>query len=90
MLTNDYCRFEVLGGGGAPGQVAGDDSVVVEAPAPPVNLPSISDLPEPDLGPHFTPANTVPHNTVPGSDARTVTYYTTGCPKIMSFFKELL
>ena len=60
-------------GGGTPGHVTGDESLVVEAPAPPVNLPSISDLPEPDLGPHFTPANTVPHNTVPGSEARMVT-----------------
>jgi len=33
-------------------------------------VPSVSDLPPPDLGPTFTPAHTVPHNTVPGSDAR--------------------
>ena len=25
---------------------------------------------DPDLGPNFTPATTIPHNTVPGSEAR--------------------
>ena len=61
--------FEVLG----PGGETGDDTIsVVEAPDnnPNINLPSISDLPQPDLGPDFTPANSVPPNTVPGSDAR--------------------
>ena len=67
-------RFEVLGPDGQEGQgvqVGGDESLtIVEAPVnPPVNLPSISDLPTPDLGPSHTPAHTLPHNTVPGSNA---------------------
>ena len=64
----------MLGPNGEQGQnvqVGGDESLtIVEAPAnPPVNLPSISDLPTPELGPNHTPAHTLPPNTVPGSDA---------------------
>ena len=64
----------MLGPNGEQGQnvqVGGDESLtIVEAPAnPQVNLPSISDLPTPELGPNHTPAHTLPPNTVPGSDA---------------------
>ena len=65
-------RFEVLGPGqGTPDQAETINIVqppVASPPAPPVpQLPSISDLPEPDLGPDFLAAQTVPHNTVPRS-----------------------
>ena len=69
LILHISFSFEVLG----PGGETGDDTIsVVEAPDnnPNINLPSISDLPQPDLGPDFTPANSVPPNTVPGSDTR--------------------
>ena len=37
-------------------------------PSPP-SLPSIEDLPPPDLGPDFVPAETIQHNFVPGTTA---------------------
>ena len=40
------------------------------APPPKLSLPSIQDIPEPDLGPNFTPAQSLDYNVVPGSSAR--------------------
>ena len=54
----------MLGAGGGE-QNLGDVEII---DAPPVTLPSIAELPEPELGPDYTPANTVPSNTVPFSD----------------------
>jgi len=75
--------YEVLGGNQNPDQ--GNINVIDDSvntintypPQPPTlpppqypTVPSVSDLPPPDLGPTFQPAHTVPHNTVPGSEAR--------------------
>ena len=78
-----FClRYEVLGGNQNPDQ--GNINVIDDSvntintypPQPPTlpppqypTVPSVSDLPPPDLGPTFQPAHTVPHNTVPGSEA---------------------
>jgi len=74
--------YEILGSGQDQGSanINVDDSIntIANYPQqPPTSaspqyptVPSVSDLPPPDLGPTFTPAHTVPHNTVPGSNAR--------------------
>ena len=63
-------RFEVLGPEGEQGHnnQGFNDFEIVDAP--PQTLPSIADDPDPLEGQDYTPAHTVAHNTVPGTDTR--------------------
>ena len=61
-------RFEVLGPDGQGGQGGQSDFEIIDAP--PLTLPSLAEDPDPLEGQDYVPANTLPGNTVPGTDTR--------------------